>query len=272
MTRSATPATSTSLWPTPTVSMMTVSQPSSPITRTTPLTPSARPPRWPREAIDRTKTIGSVAWRIMRTRSPRTAPPVNGDDGSTAMTPTRRSGMPSPELADEGVGERALAGARRAGDSDEQPRERRAAPASTACEARRGLEQLGQPRRVVGQQRHQPRRGARWRPARRRRRRATRSEIGVDMGQRAVYRIHPAAGERGSQRREAMRASAEGGRPVAGRPSGPRQVAGPTTETSALLGDDRRDGSRRRRPAREPPERPGPERRPERARAAGRPS
>ena len=48
----------------------------------------ARPPRWPRVAIERMNTPGSVAWSCMRTRSPRMAPPVNGDDGSMASTAT----------------------------------------------------------------------------------------------------------------------------------------------------------------------------------------
>ena len=39
-------------------------------------------------AIERMNTPGSVAWSCMRTRSPRIAPPVNGDDGSTASTAT----------------------------------------------------------------------------------------------------------------------------------------------------------------------------------------
>ena len=33
-------------------------------------------------------TPSSMAWSDMRTRSPRIAPPVNGDDGSTASTAT----------------------------------------------------------------------------------------------------------------------------------------------------------------------------------------
>src|SRR3954447_16749625 len=34
-------------------------------------------------------TSASVAWSCIRTRSPSSAPPENGDDGSTASTPTR---------------------------------------------------------------------------------------------------------------------------------------------------------------------------------------
>ena len=36
-------------------------------------------------------TPGSVAWSCIRTRSPRIAPPVNGDDGSIASTATSMS-------------------------------------------------------------------------------------------------------------------------------------------------------------------------------------
>src|SRR5918992_3424332 len=39
--------------------------------------------------MDLMNTSRSVAWSCMRTRSPSSAPPLNGDDGSTASTPTR---------------------------------------------------------------------------------------------------------------------------------------------------------------------------------------
>jgi hypothetical protein len=48
----------------------------------------AKPPRWPRVAIERMNTSGSVAWSCMRTLSPRMAPPLKGDVGSMARTPT----------------------------------------------------------------------------------------------------------------------------------------------------------------------------------------
>ena len=54
--------------------------------------PTASPPRWPRVAIERMKTPGSVACSCIRTRSPSSAPPENGEDGSTASTPTRLPG------------------------------------------------------------------------------------------------------------------------------------------------------------------------------------
>ena len=47
------------------------------------------PPSCPRVAIERMNTSPSSAWRCIRMRSPRIAPPVKGDDGSTATTPTR---------------------------------------------------------------------------------------------------------------------------------------------------------------------------------------
>ena len=39
-------------------------------------------------AIERMKTPGSVAWSCIRTRSPRMAPPLKGEVGSTARTAT----------------------------------------------------------------------------------------------------------------------------------------------------------------------------------------
>ena len=56
---------------------------------------AASPPRWPRVAMLRTNTPASSACALMRTRSPRIAPPVNGLVGSTASTPTvRPAGVP----------------------------------------------------------------------------------------------------------------------------------------------------------------------------------
>ena len=52
----------------------------------------------------------------MRTRSPRTAPPVNGLVGSTAMMPTA---FPSLRFRRQPIDERALAGTGRAGHADE---------------------------------------------------------------------------------------------------------------------------------------------------------
>ncbi len=85
---SAAAATSTSDWPTPTVSISTTSQLAASRTRSTCGVVAASPPRCPREAIDRMKTPSSVACSCMRIRSPRRAPPENGEEGSTARTPT----------------------------------------------------------------------------------------------------------------------------------------------------------------------------------------
>ena len=54
---SAAEATSTSIWPTPTVSTRTSGNPAAPSTRTASGTARARPPRWPRVAIERMKTV-----------------------------------------------------------------------------------------------------------------------------------------------------------------------------------------------------------------------
>ncbi len=86
---SACAAISTSDWPTPTVSTRITSQPAASSTRSACGAAQDRPPRWPRVAIERMNTSGSVAWSCIRTRSPSSAPPENGEDGSTASTPTR---------------------------------------------------------------------------------------------------------------------------------------------------------------------------------------
>ena len=72
---------------------------------------SDRPPRWPRVAIERMNTPSSMAWSCMRTRSPRMAPPENGDDGSMASTADRRRRRPGC-TREQRVGERRLARAR----------------------------------------------------------------------------------------------------------------------------------------------------------------
>src|SRR5256885_1816615 len=65
--------------------------PSASRTRTASKVARASPPAWPRVAIDRMKTPGSTPVSAIRIRSPSTAPPVYGDVGSTATTPTFRS-------------------------------------------------------------------------------------------------------------------------------------------------------------------------------------
>ena len=81
--------TSTSSWPTPTVSTITTSQPAASSRSMASWVARARPPRAPRVAMERMKIPGSAAIRPMRMRSPRMAPPLNGEVGSTARMPTR---------------------------------------------------------------------------------------------------------------------------------------------------------------------------------------
>ena len=86
-TVSATPATSVSDWPTPTVSISTRSNRAR-ITTMAASVWSASPPSRSRAAIERTKTPSSALSWTMRTRSPSSAPPLALEDGSTAITPT----------------------------------------------------------------------------------------------------------------------------------------------------------------------------------------
>ena len=79
---------SSSVCPTPTVSTSTQGNPNASMSLSTSPVAPARPPRLPRVAMLRMNTSGSRVWACMRMRSPRTAPPVNGLDGSTASTPT----------------------------------------------------------------------------------------------------------------------------------------------------------------------------------------
>jgi hypothetical protein len=58
----------------------------------------ARPPACPRDAIDRMNTASSPAYDCIRTRSPRSAPPVIGEDGSTATTATVRPALRSSAI------------------------------------------------------------------------------------------------------------------------------------------------------------------------------
>src|SRR5688500_3633396 len=70
--------------------MMMRSKPYPSSTSATSRVVAARPPNEPRVAIERMNTPGSRATLSIRTRSPRSAPPVKGDVGSTAITPTLR--------------------------------------------------------------------------------------------------------------------------------------------------------------------------------------
>src|SRR5690606_7161773 len=88
-TVSASRTMSTSDCPTPTVSISTTSNPAASSTRTACGVDQDSPPSCPRVASERMKTPGSVACSVIRMRSPSSAPPENGDDGSIASTPTR---------------------------------------------------------------------------------------------------------------------------------------------------------------------------------------
>ena len=90
-TVSAWSITSTSAWPTPTVSRKTSSLPAASISSAVWSAASARPPSAPRVAIERMKTPGSRKCSVRRMRSPSSAPPRNGEDGSIESTATWRS-------------------------------------------------------------------------------------------------------------------------------------------------------------------------------------
>ena len=108
---------SISAWPTPTVSISTSSLPAASIASATCRAASERPPRAPREAIERMKTPGSRKWSERRIRSPSRAPRVKGLEGSIESTATWRSALRSSagERADQG----ALADPGRAGEADD---------------------------------------------------------------------------------------------------------------------------------------------------------
>ena len=85
-TESAWSITSTSAWPTPTVSRKTSSLPAASISSAVCSAASASPPSAPRVAIERMKTPGSRKCSVSRIRSPSSAPPRNGEDGSIEST------------------------------------------------------------------------------------------------------------------------------------------------------------------------------------------
>ena len=74
---------------------------------------SASPPRWPRVPIERMKTPGSRKWSESLIRSPRSAPCVNGLDGSRR---SRRRSDRAPGRAGRAADQRRLADSRRARD------------------------------------------------------------------------------------------------------------------------------------------------------------
>ena len=83
--------TSTSAWPTPTVSRNTSSLPAASISSAACSAASASPPSAPRVAIERMNTPGSRKCSDSRIRSPSSAPPRNGELGSIDSTATVRS-------------------------------------------------------------------------------------------------------------------------------------------------------------------------------------
>ncbi len=97
---SAAAATSTSLCPVPTVSSRTMSNPAASSTVAAAVEVAASPPAWPRDAIERMNTPSSEAYACIRTRSPSNAPPVIGEDGSTATTAAVRPASRSAARSD----------------------------------------------------------------------------------------------------------------------------------------------------------------------------
>ena len=90
-TESAWSITSTSAWPTPTVSRYTSSLPAASISSAACSAASASPPSAPRVAIERMKTPGSRKCSDSRMRSPSSAPPRKGELGSIESTAIVRS-------------------------------------------------------------------------------------------------------------------------------------------------------------------------------------
>ncbi len=113
---SASLTTSSSVWPTPTVSTRTQSNPAASRSFWVSAVARASPPRLPRVAMLRMKTPGSRVCACIRIRSPRTAPPgerarrIDRDDADG------RAGL--PDRRREPVDERALPRPRGPGDAD----------------------------------------------------------------------------------------------------------------------------------------------------------
>lgn len=87
---SASRTMSRSAWPAPTVSMKRRSNPAASMRSDAAAAARERERPLPRVAIDRMKRPSSSGRSSTRTRSPRSAPPVSVDDGSTARIATRR--------------------------------------------------------------------------------------------------------------------------------------------------------------------------------------
>ena len=117
-TESAWSITSTSAWPTPTVSRNTSSLPAASISSAVCSAASARPPSAPRVAIERMKTPGSRKCSVSRIRSPSSAPPRNGEDGIDREH--RDLALQRALVLDQRADQRRLARAGRAGEADDR--------------------------------------------------------------------------------------------------------------------------------------------------------
>ncbi len=78
---------STSSWPTPTVSTITLSNPAASSIATASTVERDNPPKLPRVAIERIKMFLSVPSADILILSPKIAPPENGDEGSMQTIP-----------------------------------------------------------------------------------------------------------------------------------------------------------------------------------------
>ena len=146
---SAAAATSTSLWPVPTVSIRTRSKPAA--SRTAPAAPvvEASPPAWPRAAIERMNTspVAGVGLHPDPVAEERAA----GDRAGRVDRDHRHGPAGRPDLGDERRDEGRLARPGRTGDADEV-----GAPGAWVELAQRGLGD----RRAVLDRRQQPGEGA----------------------------------------------------------------------------------------------------------------
>src|SRR5215468_4884412 len=89
---------SSSVCPTPTVSTRIQGKPAASMSLITSPVAAASPPRLPRVAMLRMNTFSSSVCVCIRMRSPSTAPPVKGLEGSTAMMATRSPSARSREV------------------------------------------------------------------------------------------------------------------------------------------------------------------------------
>ena len=100
----------------PTVSTRRTSNPAASRMRSACGVAQASPPRWPRLAMDLMNTPGRSRAPASAPGHPSSAPPLNGEVGSTASTPTRSPRLPVGP--DQRAGDGGLADAGRAGQAD----------------------------------------------------------------------------------------------------------------------------------------------------------